>query len=99
MVSLAPMVTLAAEKRSGLSGYQWYHWLPTVPLVFSIGTIGRIPNVRHIFVAKGKRLTKGVCDMQRTTKTFVDNLNHDFFLNNVAKSVCKCIFIALILLN
>ena len=33
MVTLAPMVPLAAEKRSGFSGYQWYHWLPMVPLV------------------------------------------------------------------
>ena len=33
MVTLAPMVPLAAEKRSGFSCYQWYHWLPMVPLV------------------------------------------------------------------
>ena len=33
MVSLAPVVPLAAEKRSGFSGYQWYHWLPMVTLV------------------------------------------------------------------
>ena len=33
MVTLARMVPLAAEKRSGFSGYQWYHWLPMVPLV------------------------------------------------------------------
>ena len=33
MVILAPMVPLAAEKRSGFSCYQWYHWLPMVPLV------------------------------------------------------------------
>ena len=31
MVSLATMVPLAAEKRSGFSGYQWYQ-LPMVPL-------------------------------------------------------------------
>ena len=33
IVTLAPMVPLAAEKRSGFSCYQWYHWLPMVPLV------------------------------------------------------------------
>ena len=33
MVTLAPMVPLAAEKRSGFSCYQWYHWLPMVPFV------------------------------------------------------------------
>ena len=33
MVTLALMVPLAAEKRSGFSGYQWYHWLPMIPLV------------------------------------------------------------------
>ena len=33
MVTLAPMVPLAAEIRSGFSCYQWYHWLPMVPLV------------------------------------------------------------------
>ena len=33
MVTLAPKVPLAAEKRSGFSGYQWHHWLPMVPLV------------------------------------------------------------------
>ena len=33
MVTLAPMVSLAADKRSGFSGYLWYHWLPMVPLV------------------------------------------------------------------
>ena len=33
MVTVAPMVPLAAEKRSGFSDYQWYHRLPMVPLV------------------------------------------------------------------
>ena len=26
MVTLAPMVPLATENRSGFSGYQWYYW-------------------------------------------------------------------------
>ena len=33
MVTLAPMVPLAAEKRSGFSCYQRNHWPPMVPLV------------------------------------------------------------------
>ena len=33
MVTLAPMVPLAAEKCSGFSCYQRYHWLSMVPLV------------------------------------------------------------------
>ena len=33
MVTLAPLVPLAAEKRSGFSCFQWYLWLPMVPLV------------------------------------------------------------------
>ena len=42
MVTLAPMVQLAAEKRSGFSGYQRYHTIGKIPN----GTIGRIPNAR-----------------------------------------------------
>ena len=33
MVTLVPIVPLAAEKRLGFSGYKWYHWLLIVPLV------------------------------------------------------------------
>ena len=39
MVTLAPMVPLAVEKRSGFSGYQWYHWLTMVPLVTKFPTV------------------------------------------------------------
>ena len=58
MVTLAPMVPLAAVKRSVFSCYQCYHWLPMVPLEkFSMVPLGEFRT--HALFVKTVRRTRG----------------------------------------
>ena len=69
MVTLAPMVPLAAEKRSGFSGYQWYHWLPMVPLVkFPMVPLGESRTHAYFSPNKNSNLAGQIPNLARPNR-------------------------------